>query len=310
MPLEEYHSDKVQLEADIGASLGESPAWSAAGSKLLSVDINNKKIHIFDPADKSLTTVSLDEAIGAVIPTSQPHILVAALERDVVTLDISNPAKPVKTVLATTPEDHGLPSEGWRFNDAKAAPGNTLILGRMHKDWRNGTNGRVYSLTKDGQLQQIVQQNDVNLPNGMAWDEKKRVMYFADTGANTIFSYPTDEAGVPLPDAHREVAVQLLGSGTDGPPDGITIDSDGNIWAALAESGRVACFSPAGEELRSVELPVKRPTALTFGGNNLEQLFITTRVESGDSPSEHAGGLFSTTIPGVRGAAAAYTFDA
>lgn len=37
----------------------------------------------------------------------------------------------------------------------------------------------------------------------------------------------------------------------------------------------------AGEELRRVALPVRRPTACTFGGPQLEHLYVTTRVETG-----------------------------
>lgn len=37
----------------------------------------------------------------------------------------------------------------------------------------------------------------------------------------------------------------------------------------------------AGEELRRVALPVRRPTACTFGGPNLEHLYVTARVETG-----------------------------
>jgi L-arabinonolactonase len=95
------------------------------------------------------------------------------------------------------------------------------------------------------------------------------------------------------------------------PADGITISDDGNVWVALAETGSVACYSPSsGEMLHVVKLPVQRPTALTFGGTDLGTLFVTTRVESGQNASQHAGNVFSIRIPGVRGAAAAYPFKA
>lgn len=55
-------------------------------------------------------------------------------------------------------------------------------------------------------------------------------------------------------------------------------------------------------------LPVKRPTACTFGGDQLQHLYVTTRVESGEGASAHHGGLFRLTIPGVRGAAPAYKY--
>ena len=56
--------------------------------------------------------------------------------------------------------------------------------------------------------------------------------------------------------------------------------------------------SPAAAQ---VELPLKRPTACTFGGPDLAQLFVTTRVETGADASEHWGSILSVRIPGVAG---------
>lgn len=55
-----------------------------------------------------------------------------------------------------------------------------------------------------------------------------------------------------------------------------------------------------------VKLPVNKPTACTFGGAALEQLYVTTRIESGENAPEHWGALLSVKNPGVSGAAAAY----
>lgn len=55
-----------------------------------------------------------------------------------------------------------------------------------------------------------------------------------------------------------------------------------------------------------VKLPVNKPTACTFGGAVLEQLFVTTRVESGENAPEHWGALLSAKNPGISGAAGAY----
>lgn len=58
--------------------------------------------------------------------------------------------------------------------------------------------------------------------------------------------YPTDSDGVPEPGAARETVVTIPTDASHGPPDGITVDSDGNIWAALAETGSIVCYSPTG----------------------------------------------------------------
>lgn len=92
-------------------------------------------------------------------------------------------------------------------------------------------------------------------------------------------------------------------------PDGMTVDCDGRLWVAIAESGCVACFDPdSGAELRRIPLPCQRPTACTFGGLTLDTLYVTTREETGRSASPHAGALVQVKIPGVRGLHAAYRY--
>ena len=53
-----------------------------------------------------------------------------------------------------------------------------------------------------------------------------------------------------------------------------------------------------------VLLPVKMPTAPTFGGPNLETLFVTSLSENDDS--KHAGAVLAMHIQGESGYAPAY----
>lgn len=39
---------------------------------------------------------------------------------------------------------------------------------------------------------------EVCLPNGMAWDVVKEVMYFVDSASRTITAYKADPMGIPL----------------------------------------------------------------------------------------------------------------
>jgi hypothetical protein len=68
------------------------------------------------------------------MPTTQQNVVLAALERDLALIDYSDPSSPQISVIATTPEADGLPADGWRFNDAKVAPGGAVIAGRY---WRH-----------------------------------------------------------------------------------------------------------------------------------------------------------------------------
>ncbi len=55
-----------------------------------------------------------------------------------------------------------------------------------------------------------------------------------------------------------------------------------------------------------VQLPVKKPLACTFGGPDLDQLFVATRVEKGEGASEHWGSILSVRVPGVKGVDGGY----
>lgn len=53
-----------------------------------------------------------------------------------------------------------------------------------------------------------------------------------------------------------------------------------------------------------VILPVKMPSAATFGGPNLDTLFVTSIGIKDES--EHNGAVFAVTMPGETGLNAAY----
>lgn len=109
-------------------NLGESPVWDSRNDTLYSVDIALKRIHVFVPATGLHRVLQLGEAVGTVLLSSDPTQLIAALERDVVVVDAQTGS--ILSTLASTPEEHGLPVDGWRFNDGKASPGGQLVVGR------------------------------------------------------------------------------------------------------------------------------------------------------------------------------------
>jgi sugar lactone lactonase YvrE len=76
-------------------------------------------------------------------------------------------------------------------------------------------------------------------------------------------------------------------------PDGLTVDAEGGVWIALSNGGAVRRYTPAGVLDEVVELPVTKVTACTFGGPNLDDLFITTSREGLDAEDQPlAGALF------------------
>jgi sugar lactone lactonase YvrE len=65
---------------------------------------------------------------------------------------------------------------------------------------------------------------------------------------------------------------------------------------ALSGANRVVRINPTTGALDTVvHLPVKSPTSVTFGGRDLDELFITTRGPDG-------GGIYRVKMPfGIKG---------
>jgi sugar lactone lactonase YvrE len=134
---------------------------------------------------------------------------------------------------------------------------------------------------------------DVTISNGIDLSPDGRHAYYDDTptGRTDLFDVIDGELTNRRPFVTHDV----------GHPDGLTVDSAGNVWVALNGAGRVRCFSPAGEVLAEVALPVRLTTACTFGGDDLRDLYITTSRENLDDPEPEAGALFRVrvAVPGL-----------
>ena len=90
-----------------------------------------------------------------------------------------------------------------------------------------------------------------------------------------------------------------------------TVDSEGYLWSVLVRIGAIARFAPDGRIVRTVEMPVRHPTSVCFGGPDLEVLFVTSISRSTNLSDNHpdAGGLFTIEGLGVKGLPA-HTFAA
>jgi sugar lactone lactonase YvrE len=71
----------------------------------------------------------------------------------------------------------------------------------------------------------------------------------------------------------------------------------------VGESSSIQCYhSQTGELLHTISLPIHRPTSCVFGGNDLRDLYVTSRVEKvEEGGSEHWGAIVRVRIDGIQG---------
>jgi sugar lactone lactonase YvrE len=86
----------------------------------------------------------------------------------------------------------------------------------------------------------------------------------------------------------------------------MTIDSEGMLWIGHWNGWQVARWNPStGEKLLQIKVPVAKVTSCTFGGEHLQDLYITTaKVDLTEAELEQqplAGSLFVIYNCGYKG---------
>jgi sugar lactone lactonase YvrE len=182
--------------------------------------------------------------------------------------------------------------DGVRMNEGGCDPDGRFWCGSMVYDRRPG-GGALYRLDPDGSVARVL--DGVTISNGLDWSPDGTLAYYVDTPTHRIDVLDYDpHAGL----TGRRPFVRLS---DDEHPDGLTVDADGGIWVAVHGSGVVRRYTPRGDLDEVVEVAAAKVTACTFGGPDLDQLFITTSREDLRPDEEPvAGSLFRADV-GVRG---------
>lgn len=127
-------------------------------------------------------------------------------------------------------------------------------------------------------------------------------MYFADTPKAVIWRFDYDiDSGVP---SNRRIFATF--DDQPGTPDGSCVDADGCLWNAQWDGSRVVRYTPIGRIDRVIEMPVRKPTCVAFGGPKLDTLYITSArylMQPDELAAEPLAGALFAISPGVTGLA-------
>lgn len=124
----------------------------------------------------------------------------------------------------------------------------------------------LYMLCQDLSIKTIIPRDTVKVSNGIAWSSDNKTdliefRYYIDSPLKRVDAFDYDlETGEW---SNRRTVIQI----ERGYPDGMTIDSQNNLWIAHWAGGCITKWNPAtGELLRTVEMPVSKVTSCVFGG--------------------------------------------
>lgn len=168
-----------------------------------------------------------------------------------------------------------------RSNDARVHPSGAFWLGTMGKRADKAA-GAIY-WHRAGEVRRLFA--GVTIPNSISFSPDGGTAYFADTEEGILHAVDCDpETGMP----HGEPRVFVDGRGMDGGIDGSVVGAEGRLWNARWGAGVLDCYSPAGELVRTVALPVRQTSCPAFVGPDASRLAVTSAWQGMDEAARAA----------------------
>ena len=280
-----------RIVADYASPLGEGPIWHPMERRLYWLDIEGARMYRLDPATGSHEQVLEGHVIGG-CTVQQDGSLLLMMENGAVA--IWREGSDLEYVFDELPDQGGM-----RFNECIADPAGRVFSGTMLQDSERAAAGErpgtLYRFDTDGSVNVALE--DIRIPNGMGFSLDNRKMYYTDSMdyGVSVFDYDVESGGI----SNQRAFVRMPEGGEV--PDGMAMDSEGHVWSARWDGSALYRYTPDGVEERRVPFPAKKVSSVTFGGDDLTDMFVTTA--GGDNRAEEgpgAGALFQMNL-GIKG---------
>ncbi|KQV08017.1 SMP-30/gluconolactonase/LRE family protein [Leifsonia sp. Root112D2] len=170
---------------------------------------------------------------------------------------------------------------GIRMNEGGCDAAGNLYAGSMPYDVTPGA-ASLYRIAPDGLVETVL--GSVTISNGIDFSPDGSLAYYNDSQTRRTDVFDVIDG--------RLTNRRPFHDGNGGTPDGLCVDSEGNVWVALNSMGAVRLYSPSAQVMAEIELPVRLVTACTLGGADGRDLYVTTSRENLENPEPEAGAVF------------------
>ncbi len=254
----------TKLEAvATGFGFTEGPMWDPAGFLYVSDETINKIYRVY-PNGKKEEVIALGDPDGNTFDRRHRLIDCASVLRAIIEVTLDGKYK----VLA----DH---FEGKRFNspnDVIVGPDGAIYFTDPTLDLVAGEKQEipfqgVYRLDEKGNVRLLTR--DLTQPNGLAFSPDGKKFYVDDSERRNIRVYDVNTDGSL---SNGRVFGEEPGGKNDGVPDGIKVDTNGNLFVTGPKG--IWVWDAKGNHLGTIVMP-EQPANLTWGEKDYRTLYIT-----------------------------------
>jgi len=276
----------MEVVADFGDLCGECPVWDQSSSVLYWTDCVGRQFYRYRHSTQTCDVLKTGLEING-FRLNQAGGFVITNNSGIWLWDGSG--EPL--LIASEIENAKC-----QMNDCTADPAGRLYSGSCFYDPGGPyKRGKLMRVDVDGSGH--VLDEGFELANGLGFSPQYDTLYFTDSAARRIYAYDYDQHSGDV--RNRRVLVQVPAD--EGLPDGLAVDAEGYIWSAQWYGSCVARYDPDGKRERRIETPAKQTSCATFGGEEMNTLFITSAGRSEPMPVmppgyDHQAGYFGGAL--------------
>ena len=244
-------------------TLGEGTLWVNEHNSIYFTDIKKKKIYSLNIKNKKRRIFRVNKEIGF-ISHIKDYVFILGLQGE---LRIQNLKS--KKIFKSIPIETNLKLN--RINDGKTDPLGNLWFGTMDNLERKIEKGSLYKLDRNFKLTKV--DKNYRITNGPAFIDPYN-FYHTDSSKKTIYK-------IRINKNNKIVSKKIFKkfSINNGVPDGMTVDINKNLWVAHFHGACISVFNKKAKLIHRIQFPAKNITNCTFGGQNNNELFVTTATK-------------------------------
>jgi xylono-1,5-lactonase len=151
--------------------------------------------------------------------------------------------------------------------------------------------GSLFRVEPSGKITKLWE--GIEVTNGLGFSPDRKLLYHSDSTTRALWAY---EVRSDQRVSDRRLFARL----PEGMPDGLTVDAEGGVWAAVVGGpGELVRFKSDGIVDQRIKVPAKTVTSVAFGGPDMRDLYAVTANNSNDRDLK--GTVFRTRcdIPGL-----------